>query len=205
MALTFSDPLIWPPQRPRTDPRARSFNNGFRRDLRFEDMIGYLEEELSALSVVERPTLHTDMEHINVPRLRKKLSDDSGVCLEITIRKKIYYLTCDQWYLIEHNLYALHLMLRALRNTSGWINVDFARLIYGFREDQEDASAPPPPEEDPHLLEEWRLVLGLGPTATLDDAHAVYRRRMKQAVQDEDAMLKLNLAMDAAKRELLMD
>jgi hypothetical protein len=53
-------------------------------------------------------------------------------------------------------------------------------------------------------LPEWMQYLGLGPTATLEDANAIYRRRAKQLADEKDdqEMLKLNAAIDEARAEL---
>lgn len=60
------------------------------------------------------------------------------------------------------------------------------------------AKALPPPEEQIN----WREILGLGPSATLVAAHAVYRALAKEAGEGSPKLKRLNLAIEAARQEL---
>src|SRR5690606_15917082 len=111
-------------------------------------------------------------------------------------------LACDRWVGVEQNIYALHLALRNLRNIVLWGVGNVENVFGGYAAAvQPHASAPAAGAKAP-ALESWRLTLGLGPTATLEDAQAVYRRRAKSSADNEDELMKLNLAMDEASKAL---
>jgi hypothetical protein len=55
---------------------------------------------------------------------------------------------------------------------------------------------------DQALLPEWMQLLGLGLTATLQDANAVYRARAKGVQHDEEALIALNSAIEQARHHL---
>lgn len=200
IAIGYRSPLHWPNTKDATKPSLRGHNNGFPPGMKLREAITYLEEEVSALAP-QAATLYTNMEHLANDRLRKKLSNEPGATLELKIGGKNYFIACDKWALLEHNLYALHLSIRSIRNMEKWGVASVEQAIYGFaalklRQEVEEA-------HDSGLeIEEWMAELGLGPTATLEDAQAVYRRRAKSLANDEDALIQLNNAMDEARKHL---
>lgn len=201
IAIGYRSPLHWPNTKDATKPSLRSQNSGFPPSMTLREAINYLEEEVQALSP-QSATLYSNIEHINNDRLRKKLSNEPGVTLELKMAGKNYFLACDKWALIEHNIYALHLSVRGIRNMDKWGVASLDLGLYGFaaikvRKDA-DSNAPDEGVE----LEHWMAELGLGPTATLEDAQAVYRRRAKALAGDEDALIALNNAMDEARKQL---
>ena len=50
--------------------------------------------------------------------------------------------------------------------------------------------------------EPWLLALGLGPSATVHDANATYRARAKQVASNPEALLRLNAAIETARKFL---
>lgn len=177
--------------------RQRSFTSGFPADLPLQDAIGLLQEELDELGAVNT-TLSCDIEHPLSSRLRKKHSEDSGVCLTFQHDGVRYHLPADRWALIAHNIYALHLFLRSVRNIERWGILTIAQQLQPFR----TSAARPEIVSTGNEKEAWREELGIGPGASLEDAHALYRSRAKRYANDEDMLMRLNLAMDEARRHL---
>src|SRR5690606_20014849 len=107
---------------------------------------------------------------------------DNGACLHLTLNGQQYRLACDRWSPVEQNIYALHLALRNLRNIVQWGVGNIEIAFCGFNpmiQKSVGAGGATQNAASGSTLEDWRLTLGLGPTATLDDAQAVYRRRAK--------------------------
>lgn len=194
--LRYSAPLRWPANIPATPPAQRRFNTSFPGTLTIAEGVALLEEEIQALNP-EKVMIYSDMDQLQVDRLRKKLGQQAGVCVEIRMDGRKYNLTCDQWTVVEQNLYALHLVLRNMRLMEKWGVATLPKLLQGFLDGPTFSS-----QASGNAEEEWMGILGLGPTATLEDAHAVYRRRAKAVMEDADALLQLNNAMDMARKKL---
>ncbi len=204
MAFKTSHPLRWPAHLSRSQSFERGVNTGFNSNMSLADAVQFLQEEVEALGA-ESALLLTDYENLMSERLIRKAGSDTGAVLKLTIDRQDYDLACDRWLSLEHNIYALHLALRSWRNmATNWGIADYARLLAGFTHNgtahvggnqavanSGDAQA-----------EEWRSLLGLGPTATVEDAQAVYRRRAKIAADNPEELMRLNLAMDAARKAL---
>lgn len=197
--IAYSCPLKIPKGHALMFMRQRRYDNGFPQSLTLDSALQYLEDELNALPDVH-VSVYSNYDRINSPRTRAKREDDSAVCIEIKKGTRSYYLLSDHWYLIEHNLYALHLTIRAIRNMVKWGTATYEQALAGF-----DAAFVPGeagkkavPNDD--ALPEWMDVLGLGAHATLEDANAVYRSRAKEVANNEEALTRLNAAIDAARR-----
>ena len=196
--IRYEHPLKYPPRWVPTPQNSRSQKNNFPRSLTLAEAIRYLEEEVRTWKAY-LTTVYSSYQYLNNERLRKKIANDSGVSVSIKIGLTFYHITCDKWYLIEHNIYAIHLALRAMRNIEEW-GIASKESLLGL-------SAPAPTREMAEAahdvqLPEWMTALGLGPTATIEDANAVYRRRAKMFVEDEEGLLGLNNAMDEARKHL---
>ncbi len=205
--LNYLCPLKIPRGYPLIAQRARRYDNGFSQSMTLDQAVGYLADELKELEA-DKVTVYCNYERLTVERLRKKVDDDSAVCIEIGIKNKQYHLVCDRWYLIGHNLYALHLAVRAFRNMVKWGIGDFSTLLYGFESRTPTAAQAAIQAAqvssdvlDAGIIEaDWMRELGLGSTSTLDDANAMYRHRAKQAMADESRVLQLNQAIEAARK-----
>lgn len=199
-SLVFTHPLQWPNGFPRTQRWEKSVNPGFKTGLSIQEALTFLYEELQQLQAT-RGTLFTDYENIEQPRTIRRVGNDDGAALTIDLNGQTYRMACDRWVGVEQNIYALHLTLRSLRNIVLWGVGNIEDVFGGYL---------PTAMQARHAtgvggqstMEEWRLVLGLGPTATLEDAQAVYRRRAKSYAEKPDELMKLNLAMDAASKAL---
>lgn len=198
-------PVQWPAHSARTQKWERSVNPSFKAGMTLQEAAELLKEEATALGggIV---TLSTDIEHLDNPRAMRSVGYDAGAVIKILLDGKTYDLACDRWVQLEHNIYALSLALRNIRSMQQWGVGTLHHLLGGFTGQAAAAMAaqkPANPESAARAapaLEDWRLLLGLGPTATLEDAHAVYRRRAKNASNDEQELMRLNLAMDAAAK-----
>lgn len=198
ITIGYKSPLHWPNTKDATKPSLRSINSGFPANLTLREALVYLEEELMGMKA-QSASLYSNIEHLNNDRLRKKLSNEPGVTLELKLSGKNYYFACDKWALIEHNIYAVHLAIRNVRNFEKWGISDIEQALYGFAAVKVRKDTTESPEQELEL-EEWMVVLGLGPTATLEDAQATYRRRAKIVADDEEELIKLNNAMEQARK-----
>lgn len=180
--------------------RQRRYDNGFPQTLSLDDAVVYLEDELKGLTGAH-VSVFSNYDRLNSPRTRAKREDDSAVCVEIRLGTRSYYLICDRWYLVEHNIYALHLAVRAMRNMVKWGVGSIEQVLAGFDAAFDSAAGKTAAHVSAEALPEWMHVLGLGANATLDDANTVYRRRAKEAANanDEDRLMQLNAAIEAAR------
>lgn len=210
--LKFSHPLQWPNGYPRTEMWAKSINSGFKNGMTMQEALTFLYEELQQLGA-GKSTLYTDYENIEKPSSIRRIGSDNGATIQFELNGHQYRLACDRWAPIEQNIYALHLALRNLRMILEW-GVGNAENIFGgyssVVQNTLHGSGTGGGSSNGYAagagatMEEWRLTLGLGPTATLDDAQAVYRRRAKTLADKPDELMKLNLAMDEANKALTL-
>lgn len=195
--IRYEYPLKLPKNWTSTPASSRQFNSNFPRTLTFAEAIRFLEDELSRLKA-DAVTCYSNYQNLNNERLRKKLGNDTGISIHIKTSRGSYLIACDKWNLPEQNIYALHLTLRALLNMEEWGAITLAHALHCFSAEGNVVIK----EEFSNALPEWMQTLGIGPTATLDDAHALYRYKVKQCGNEEEALMQLNLAMDEAKRLL---
>lgn len=182
--------------------RQRRFDHGFPQTVTLDQAVQFLEEELLTLPA-EKINVFTNYDRLNSSRSRAKREDDSAVTIEIRMGARTYYLVCDRWAMIDHNLYALHLTVRALKNIVKWGVGDYETLLAGFDAAGKHAGFDRDDDRSA-ILPEWMKTLGLGLNATLDDANAVYRRRAKEVAADEQKLLELNQAIEAARKHFGM-
>lgn len=208
--LKFSHPLQWPNGYPRTEMWAKSINSGFKNGMSMQEALTFLYEELQQAGA-GKAVLYTDYENIEKPSSIRRIGSDNGATIQFELNGHQYRLACDRWAPIEQNIYALHLALRNLRMIVEWGVGNPENVFGGYSSVVQNtlhatgagasingaASA-----SGGAAIDEWRLTLGLGPTATLDDAQAVYRRRAKSLADKPEELMKLNLAMDAANKAL---
>lgn len=213
LSLNFAHPLQWPHGYPRTEMWAKSVNRTFKMGMTIQEALTFLYEELQQMGV-KKATLYTDYENIEKPTSMRRIGSDNGATIQFELNGKPYRVACDRWSPIEQNIYSLHLALRNLRmivewgvgnveNVFGGYSCAVQNIVYGSGQSAASPAGNAVGGGD-SSLEDWRLTLGLGPTATLDDAQAVYRRRAKGLADKPDELMKLNLAMDAASKALGM-
>lgn len=211
VALKFTHPLQWPQGYPRTQQWEKSVNKTFKNGMPIKEALTFLYDELQELGVA-KATLYTDYENIEKPNSIRRIGSDNGATLHMELNGHQYRLACDRWAPIEQNIYALHLALRNLRSIVLWGVGNVENVFGGYCAAAQNAI-----HASSHAagqgqtsggndsgMEDWRLLLGLGPTATLDDAQAVYRRRAKSLADKPDELMRLNLAMDEATKALAL-
>lgn len=197
-ALTFHHPLKWPEGRAHSLGFDPATGSGFDPRMTFDDSFTYLEEELKELGI-RSAILHTNYEHIADERKRNRVGMSSGVSLEFTFNGRNHLIPCDRWKMVQHNIYTLHLALRHLRMIDRWAIAPFSQLIDIFRI---TVLSQKTVEDKLTGTESWLRELGLGPTATLEDANATYRARAKLVASEEAKLRELNFAIEQARKIL---
>lgn len=199
MPIEFKHPLRVPKGWDTTPQVHRNFSNGFKPDLTLKDALQYLVEEINLFGA-QHVVVYSDVDNLNNERLRRRIGQETGICVQITVHDEKYNLFCDRWQLIEHNIYALHLVMRNLKNNEKWGVGDLKRIMRGYQ----DLSASNAKTQSASTMNttEWMAALGLGPTATVEDADAVYRRRAKSLADNPEALLQLNQAIEIARQQL---
>lgn len=195
--LEFSAPLNWPSWVPVTPLVYRKNDRNFAPPMKLEESIRFIEDEINEIGC--NGTLSLDIAHPLNERLYKKIGSRVGAVLQLDYMDSRYLIACDAWQQMEHNIYAIHLALRQWRNMERWGIAPLAVLLHGFT-DQKMPAAPAKHSKSANAkTEDWMYAMGLGPTATLDDLEAVYHRRAKKCAHDTDALVKLNITMEAAR------
>lgn len=194
MNLKFESPLVWPDWMPATPRANQQREPSFPARITLEESIRYLEQELADIGA--GGTLYLDVEQPLVERLRKKVGSRTGASLKLRHHDINHVIACDRWQSMEHNIYALHLAVRAWRNVERWgvapLSVSLRGLETGVGTDGQFSA-------DENALTPWMKRLGLGPTATLEDAVAIYHRRARALSQDDEALTKLNILMEEVR------
>ncbi len=199
--IRYDSPLKLPNGWNSTPPSARSFNTSFPRTLTLSDALRFLEDEVRRFPFTAA-TIYTNFQHVSNDRLRKKVGNDTaGVSLMIKCYGREHMIACDHWQLTEQNAYAIHLALRAVRNFEEWAiaTQSYALSLFSGNITTKDIAYE---SEGRDALPQWMQDLGLGPTASIEDANAVYRRRAKALEGNEEGLLKLNQSIEEARRHL---
>lgn len=198
-------PIRFPSGWERTAANAATIDQNFAKNISIEDALRYLQEELGQLHA-NKAILYSNYDNLHNSRSRSKRGHSEAVTLEFSVGDVTAHIACDKWYYIQQNIYALHLALRQCRLFEEWgiATSDFMIKCFATAQDvhdQNDATT-----HSDHSRREldtpWRRLLGLGETATLDDANAIYRSRAKKVAHDEDALIELNKAIEKARAVL---
>lgn len=198
--IRYEAPLKMPEGWVKTPLIRRSYDNNFSRSLTISSALDYLEEEINLLAPNDLTTVYSSYDQIRSERGRRALSKDTGISVQIRRYTDQTMIACDKWALTEHNIYAMSLALRALRSFEPWGIASTSELLRFFSHGSSARITLNEVATD--SLPQWMLKLGLGPTATLEDANAVYRRRAKEIGNDEKALVELNSAMEIARQHL---
>lgn len=198
--IVYESPLVLPSGWAPANAVGRMLPSSFNSQVTVVDAARYLEDEINGLGA-SRGIISTNYDQLISDRMRKKSGGHSnGAAVILRFSGMESHLACDKWAEVQHNLYALHLALRNIRMMEEWGVAASYRLLSFFG----NKSMQTPMTE---LVKElnlpgWMQTLGLGPTATLEDANAVYRRRVKELSENPDDMLKLNGAIEEARKHL---
>lgn len=200
--IQFQSPLKWPQHIVETERLKRAVNPQFSAQMSEGEAIAYLQEEINHTPEISSAQLSCNAVNINSPQPTQYIGRNPGVALTLRVNHKLFSLCCDRWLSIAHNIYALHLAIRHFRQVQEWGVGNIDILLHGFSHEQSVNVAPNTQQSD-NDGQDWRCILGLGPTATLDDANAIYRARaMKIGEGKPDELQSLNLAIQQARQEL---
>jgi hypothetical protein len=124
---------------------------------------------------------------------------DTGVAVYFKMRHQHALqdrvLACDRYHKIEDNIAAIAAHIDCLRGIERYGVGTMEQAFAGY-------TALPPPSEDNRAS--WRGMLGFkeGTAVTRADIDVMYRTQAKRAAADEGALLQLNLAKEAAYKEI---
>lgn len=120
---------------------------------------------------------------------------DPGAAVYFQLKGKPRVLACDTWDRVADNIAAIAAHIDAMRRIERYGVGNLEQAFAGY-------DALPAPSADNRAP--WRGMLGFKADATVsvDDVQVAYRAHAKQAGNDQGALLQLNLARDAALREL---
>lgn len=205
--ITYSFPLRVPDHIVPTPKAKRRFDSGFSASMTLDEALQYFEEEAKAFPDDTKIELFSNYQHIGQPKLRKKLDEHVGVCCAISYNRKQYFIYCDCWGLTEHNLYAIHLTLRAILQMVRWGTVTLESILQPFSAIQyvphsQDNNTTPSDDSTGTFQSKWMKVLGLDRRDTVETANANYRRLAKEVQNDADKLLELNNAIEIARKTL---
>ncbi len=199
--IRYISPVRYPDGWERTAPTTARIDQNFAKNISIEDALRYLQEELEQLKA-HKAILFSNYDNLHNSRSRSKRGHSEGVTLEFSVGDTTAHIACDKWYYVQQNIYALHLALRQFHLFEEWGIATSEFMIKRFSADEKQH------EESAHLADDrnrreldapWRRLLGLGETATLEDANAIYRSRAKKVANDEAALIELNKAIEKAR------
>lgn len=188
-------PLAWPAGWPRVSHRRSS---KFRVTL--SGAFDRLDRELSLLRAVS-PFMSSNL-MLGVkgsPLANQAQPRDTGVAVyfkmryQHTLQDRV--LACDRYHMIEDNIAAVAAHIDCLRGIERYGVGTMEQAFAGY-------TALPSPSADNRAP--WRGMLGIkeGTTVTRADIDVMYRSQAKRAATDEGALLQLNLAKEAAYKEI---
>jgi hypothetical protein len=181
------DRLVWPEAKPRSGRRERG---PFTTEI--DKATTEINYEMAKRDDVSRF-------HISRNKIRALAGDPAAALWWETHEHELRVLACDKYDTQAKNLHAIALTLQALRALERWGAYTTEQAEQGAR------LALPAPEGASDIM--WQAVLGDLPEGLDgDDALAVvngrYRRLAAEANADEKELRRLNLAVEAARKEL---
>lgn len=203
--MTQAFPLQWPAARPRvTDRRRAQFNKKVQgrhsyketKELTVADAIDRLQNELDRLGA-EDYILSTNLEtKLNgLPRSGQAEPGDPGAALYFSLDGKPHCLPCDTYDRVADNIAAIGKHIEATRAIERYGVASLAEMFTEFQ------ALPAPGRQ---AARPWRAVFGMpsdwSPTTT--EVTARYRELAKERQHDHDRLTELNLAREAANKEI---
>lgn len=197
-------PLAWPKGRPRTPWKDR-IPGGFTAEKKRATIaraLDKLEDQCDRFEA-SYPLVSTDLPVKLNGKLRAGAGEpnDPGAALYFTRFGKPYVLACDTFTTLAQNIAAIANHIDATRRIERYGVASAEEMLQAF------SALPPPPPGGSTIIGEvakhWSEVLGLDrDKATADTVGAVYRTLARDAAGDTSKLLNLNLARDAALRDL---
>lgn len=186
-------PLQWPETRPRTSAHQRQWARfkvtlGTARDELFEEL-----RRLGARRIVLSTNLH--LRRDGLPHANQRTPDDPGAAVYFEYDGARVAFACDRWTRTEHNIWAIHHTIDALRAIARWGTGDMVKAAFrGF------VALPAPAITEPP----WYHVLGVDEDANRADIVSAYRILAKKYHPDaggsDEQMAQLNRAYEKALR-----
>lgn len=189
-------PLAWPPGWPRTDDLRSSRFKSHGRDITISAAIERLERQLDVLGATDALlSSNLKLGVSGVPLSNQAEPRDRGIAVYFKMGDADRVLACDRYLSCAGNIAAIANHIDALRRIERYGVGTMAQAFAGY-------TALPPPGADNRPP--WRAVLRFHPSAKVskDDVVLNYRTLAKAAATDEGRILELNLAREAALREL---
>lgn len=192
------NPLAWPMGWPRTpDTKRKPSRFSYHgRDITISAAMDRLERELGHLGATE-PLLSSNLKLSlsGVPYSGQGEPADRGIAVYFKLKGADRVLACDRYLTAAANIAAIANHIDALRRIDRYGVGTIEQAFAGY-------AALPPPSVDNRP--EWRKTLGFHPTArvTPEDVNLNYRTLAKKDPGNEHRLLDLNLAREAAMREL---
>ena len=195
MRHDMSFPLHWPQGRPRTPEHQRKQS---RFKLGLHAAIDDLLDELERMGA-RYITVSSDCNGYVRGGVWRPYADanpeDPGVAVYFDLNGEQMCMACDGWDIVDDNVRAIGFTIGAMRGIERWgVSEALNRAFTGFR------------HALPASGDDWKTVLGLTATATMDDVKRKQRQLAAAAHPDvggsEHEMSRINQAVDAAKREL---
>lgn len=192
-------PLSWPNGWPRTPAGSRkpaafrsvSGTGGastYRKSapIRLTDARQRVSDELHRLGA-RNPVLSTNLELRldGLPRGGQAEPADPGAAVYFQLRKRPIVLACDRWNTVAGNIAAIAAHIEAMRGMERWGVGSVEQLFTGYLR----LPAPMVPDD-------WRGVLG--DPATLAEAEATWRRKIRDAHPDRGGSAAKAAALNAA-------
>jgi len=156
---------------------------------RLEDQL----ERLGASDVIM--STNVELTIYGEPKGGRTNPSDPGAAVYFKLGGHDRTMACDKWATVPENIAAIANHIDALRRIERYGIGTLDQAFAGY-------TGLPPPSEDNRPA--WRKTLGFKPmsTVTPDDVQVNFRALSKAAIGNADRQVELNLARDAAMREL---
>lgn len=202
-------PLSWPAAWKRTPNDRRRQARFFASSASIDGLQRWKGGKVTIAQAIERLDKQLAMLRATAPILSTNVSlgrrgeplssrgdpQDPGAACYFQLKQKPRVLACDAWDRVADNIAAIAAHIDAMRRIERYGVGNLEQAFAGY-----DALPAPSAEN----RAPWRGMLGFpaGATVTADDVQVAYRAHARQAGNDQGALLQLNLARDAAMREL---
>lgn len=188
-------PLSWPAGKPRT-PRHKVEYSRFEPGSRPTEVANIQAEirRLGGRNVIVSTNLR--LRNDGMPYARDRAPDDAGVAVYFDYGGGQKCFACDRWRTIEENLRAIFKSIEAIRGLERWGSKDFVEAAFtGF------AALPAPGQQ---TARPWRAVFDMPSDwkPSTAEVTARYRDLAKERQHDHDQLTELNLAREAANKEI---
>ncbi len=187
-------PLAWPVSWKRTAPNLRResrFRSGGPSKLTVSESINRLQDELDILIGKSGDAILSTNHKTRLdgrPYAEQAGVVDVGAALYFTLKGKPIVLACDRWDRVADNIAALAAHIQAMRGMDRWGVGSVEQLFTGYM-----ALA------GPMVPDDWRAAFDN--PATLAEAEAAYRTRMRAAHPDAGGSTAQAAALNAAIAE----